>query len=204
MPLNERILFLRQFLRQFPHTGAITQSSRFLAKAITAEVRPKHDPVKILEVGAGTGAFTRELAKLLRPGDKLVVYEINDHFADVLRRRFGRNPQVEIVNAPIQQIERKPTFDFIVAGLPLNNFPPELVREILEALRGVAKQGATASFFEYVGIRRLKAPFVRKAERDRLRAVAGVVADFMRRHHIRSQFVLFNVPPAFARHLQFP
>jgi phospholipid N-methyltransferase len=204
MPLNERILFLRQFLRQFPHTGAITQSSRFLAKAITAEVRPKHGPVKILEVGAGTGAFTRELVKLLRPGDKLVVYEINDHFVDVLRRRFGRNPQVEIVNAPIQQIERKPTFDFIVAGLPLNNFPPELVREILEALRGVAKQGATASFFEYVGIRRLKAPFVRKAERDRLRAVAGVVADFMRRHHIRSQFVLFNVPPAFARHLQFP
>jgi phospholipid N-methyltransferase len=203
MPLNDRFLFLKQFLRQFPHTGAITASSRFLAKAITAHVRPGHGPVKILEVGAGTGAFTRELMKLLRPGDKLVVYEINEHFAGVLRKRFGHNPQVEIVCAPIQTIEQRPTFDYIVAGLPLNNFPPALAREILETLRGVAKPGATASFFEYAAIRRLKAPFVNKAERERLRGVAAVVKEFLRKHHIRSRFVLFNVPPAFARHLKF-
>jgi phospholipid N-methyltransferase len=204
MALNERFLFLRQFLKQFPHTGAITASSRFLAKAITDHVRPGHGPVSILEVGAGTGAFTRELVKLLRPGDRLVVYEINEHFCDVLRKRFGRNPQVEIVNAPIQAIEKRPAFDYIVAGLPLNNFPPELAREILEALRGVAKPGATASFFEYAAIRRIKAPFANKAERERLRGVAAVVKEFLRQHHIRSRFVLFNIPPAFARQLRFP
>ncbi|MBI5395989.1 MAG: methyltransferase domain-containing protein [Verrucomicrobia bacterium] len=203
MALRDRVLFLKQFSRQFPHTGAITASSRFLAKAITDHVRPGHGPVSILEVGGGTGAFTRELVKLLRPGDKLTVYEINEHFCDVLRKSFGKNPQVEIVNAPIQAIERRPAFDFIVAGLPLNNFPPELAREILEALRGVAKPGATASFFEYAAIRRIKAPFVNKAERERLRGVAAVVKDFLRQHHIRSRFVLFNVPPAFARQLKF-
>ena len=203
MPLNERLVFLKQFVRNFAHTGAVTASSRFLARAITDHVRPGGAPVSILEVGAGTGAFTRRLVKLLRPGDKLVVYEINKEFAGLLRQRFGGNPMVEIVCAPIQAIERKPTFDFIVAGLPLNNFPPELVREILETLRGVAKPGATASYFEYAAIRRLKSPFVNKAERERLRHVAAVMAGFLSRHHIRSRFVLFNVPPAFARHLKF-
>ena len=203
MTFNERVLFLKQFLKQFPHTGAITASSRFLAKAITDHVRPGHGPVSILEVGAGTGAFTHELVKLLRPGDRLVVYEINDHFCDMLRKRFGKNPAVQIVCAPIQAIERRPVFDFIVAGLPLNNFPPDLAREILETLRGVAKPGATASLFEYVGIRRIQAPFVGKAERERLRGVAAVVKDFLRKHHISSQFVLFNIPPAFARQLKF-
>ena len=203
MPLNERLVFLRQFVRNFAHTGAVTASSRFLARAITDHVRPGHAPVKILEVGGGTGAFTRRLVKMLRPGDKLVVYEINEEFAALLRKRFGGNPQVEIVCAPIQAIELKPTFDFIVAGLPLNNFPPELVTDILETLRGVAKPGATASFFEYAAIRRLKSPFVNKAERERLRRVAAVMAGFLRHHHIRSRFVLFNVPPAFARQLKF-
>ncbi|MBM3888212.1 MAG: methyltransferase domain-containing protein [Verrucomicrobia bacterium] len=203
MPLADRILFLKNFVRRFPHTGAITASSRFLARAITDHVRPGHGPVKILEVGAGTGAFTRELVKLLRPGDQLVIYEINRDFAEVLRRRFGHHPQVQIVNRPIETIERKPAFDFIVAGVPLNNFPPELVREILETLRGVAKPGATASFFEYAFFRRLLKPFLSRAERDRLQRVAAVVAEFLRRHHIRSRFVLFNIPPAHARHLKF-
>ena len=203
MPLAERALFLKQFLHRFPHTGAITASSRFLARAITDHVRPAHGPAKILEVGAGTGAFTGRLVKLLRPGDKLVVYEINEEFAGVLRKRFGGNAQVEIVCAPIQAIERKPTFDFIVAGLPLNNFPPELVSDILETLRGVAKPGATASYFEYAAIRHLKTPFASAAERERLRRVAAVMAGFLRQHHIRSRFVLFNIPPAFARQLKF-
>ena len=203
MSLADRILFLKNFARRFPHTGAITASSRFLAKAITDHVRPKHGPVKILEVGAGTGAFTRELVKLLRPGDQLVIYEIDKDFAEVLQRQFGRNPQVQIVNRPIETIERKPTFDFIVAGVPLNNFPPDLVREILETLRGVAKPGATASFFEYTALRRLVTPFLNKTERERLRSVAAVVGEFMRRHHIRSRFVLFNIPPAHARQLKF-
>ncbi len=203
MPLNDRLVFLKQFVRNFAHTGAVTASSRFLAHAITDHVRPGHEPVNILEVGAGTGAFTQRLVKLLRPGDRLVVYEINKEFADLLRKRFGGNSQVEIVCAPIQDIKRKPTFDFIVAGLPLNNFPPELVRGILETLRDVAKPGATASYFEYAAIRRLKSPFVGKAERERLRRVAAVMAEFLHRHHIRSRFVLFNVPPAFARQLKF-
>ena len=203
MPLNERLLFLKQFLRQFPHTGAITESSRFLARAITDHIKPAHGPVTILEVGAGTGAFTRELVNLLRPGDKLIVYEINEQFASILRKRFGENLQVEIICAPIQSIEKKPAFDFIVAGLPLNNFPPELVKEILETLRGVDKPGATASFFEYAAIRSLKTPFVGKAERERLRAVTSVLAVFLREHHIQSRFVLFNLPPAYARQLKF-
>jgi phosphatidylethanolamine/phosphatidyl-N-methylethanolamine N-methyltransferase len=203
MPLNERVLFFKQCLQQFPHTGAITQSSRFLAKAIISHVQPDHHPVSILEVGGGTGAFTRHLVKLLRPGDRLVVYEINKHFADILRKRYGHHHNVEIINAAIEQIERKPTFDFIVAGLPLNNFPPEMVSDILAVLRDVAKPGATASFFEYAAIRSLKSPFVGKEERNRLRRVAEVIEDFLSRHHLRSHFVFLNVPPAYARHLKF-
>jgi phospholipid N-methyltransferase len=94
-------------------------------------------------------------------------------------------------------------YDFIVSGLPINNFPVAQVREIFRVYKRLLKPGGTLSFFEYVLIRQLKSPFVKRPERRRLYGVGRVVERYLRDFQIRRQQVWFNFPPAFARHLHF-
>ena len=57
----------------------------------------------------------------------------------------------------------------------MNNFAVAEVEHILGILRRLAGPEATVSFFEYMGIRRLKATISGKAERTRLRGIGHVV-----------------------------
>jgi phospholipid N-methyltransferase len=94
-------------------------------------------------------------------------------------------------------------YDFIVSGLPINNFPVAQVREVFRTYKRLLKPGGTLSFFEYVLIRQLKSPFVNRRERRRLYGVGRVVERYLRDFQIRRQQVWFNFPPAYARHLRF-
>src|SRR5436309_2865851 len=92
-------------------------------------------------------------------------------------------------------------YDFIVSGLPINNFPVAHVRRIFQVYERLLKPGGTLTYFEYVFIRQLKIPFVNRRERRRLYRVGRVVGDYIRDYQVRRQKVLINVPPAIVRHL---
>src|SRR5579885_2267766 len=126
--------FLRECRTHFRHTGAVLPSSRFLARALVSELRKPRGPSRILEVGPGTGSVTREIARLLLPGDRFDAVEINGRFVELLRRRLQTErvfvhcrEQVEIMHAAVEDLDGEGTYDFIVSGLPLNNFPAEMV-----------------------------------------------------------------------------
>jgi phosphatidylserine decarboxylase len=212
MSLQERLLFLKHSRENFHRTGTLTQSSAFLARALSAHAsaNPAAAALHILEVGVGTGAVTRAIAKQLRPQDLLTAYEINDDFVHWMREKFLTDPtltpvrhQVNIVHAPIQSVAREPVFDTIVCSLPFSNFPPDLVREIFDIFRVVAKPAATVSFFEYVGVNVLSTAVCKPSERKRIRAVAEIKRTVMRNHLVKTDFVPLNFPPAYVRHLRF-
>ncbi len=77
------IRFISQSIRHYRTTGAIAPSSRFLARAMTKSM-PMTPNQRILEVGAGTGAFTKEILNNLKDGDELHVVELSDDFCEVL------------------------------------------------------------------------------------------------------------------------
>lgn len=212
MSLRERLLFLKHYRESFHRTGSITQSSASLARAITSRIAPirGNASFQVLEVGVGTGAFTREIAKKLRPQDHLVAYEINEGFVEWMHGQLETDPvlapardRIEIVHAPIESIERRPVFDFVICSLPFNNFQPELVREIFDTFRAVTKPDGIVSFFEYVGIRPLRSFLASGAERRRLRAVDKILDESLRNHGVRSESVFRNLPPANVHHLCF-
>ena len=45
----------------------------------------------------------------------------------------GRRDNVRIINAPIQELPGESVYDFIISGLPLNNFSSPDVRSIFAA-----------------------------------------------------------------------
>ena len=72
--------FFRAFRRNFHTTGAILPSSRFLARAMTFDLKGPRRPARILEVGPGTGAVTREIVRHLQDDDRFDAVEINPSF----------------------------------------------------------------------------------------------------------------------------
>lgn len=202
--------FIRECRRSFQNTGSLLPSSRFLARALVEELRKPRGPARILEVGPGTGSVTREILRFLQPGDRLDAVEINGQFVDLLQRRFDQDRffrqsrhQVEVIHAGVEDLVGEGVYDFVVSGLPLNNFPVDLVRRIYRAYDRLLKPGGTLTYYEYVFIRQLKSPFVNRRERRRLYRVGRVVGNFIRAHEIRRQRVFMNVPPAIVRHLRF-
>jgi len=207
--------FLRETRRHFDKTGALLPSSRFLARALVSELRKRSGVMgaspsscRILEVGPGTGSVTREILRHLHPGDRLDAVEINSRFAALLKNRFAKEmlfhfhrDQVQVINSAVEELPGEAVYDFIVSGLPLNNFPVVQVREIFRAYKRLLKPGGTLTYYEYVLIRQLKTPFVGRRERRRLYRVGRVVGDYIRDYQVRRQKVLINVPPAIVRHL---
>jgi phospholipid N-methyltransferase len=201
--------FFRQFRRHFQATGAILPSSRFLARALVKPLRVPRGPCRILEVGPGTGSVTREIARHLLPGDRLDAVEINGHFVQMLERRLQTDrvlrawrDQIYVIHAAVQDLLGDSMYDFIVSGLPLNNFPVALVREIFATYTRLLKPGGMLSYYEYTLVRQIKTPFVNRRERRRLFRVGRVMRGYIRNYQVRRERIFINVPPATVRHLR--
>ncbi|WP_197440624.1 class I SAM-dependent methyltransferase [Polystyrenella longa] len=208
--------FFRQFRSQFETTGAIAPSSRFLAKAITGPLLQKQreageKPLRVLEVGPGTGAFTRFIVRQLRPQDQFDLVEINENFANVLESSFETDPhwnavssQSQLHRSPLQDFECDAPYDVIISGLPLNNFSPDLVASIFEQYWRLLKPTGSLSYFEYMYIRSAKKKLSVKAERERLHRLDEIIAPFLKSQRFKRSWVFMNVPPAWVQHLTAP
>jgi phospholipid N-methyltransferase len=202
--------FFGEFRRHYFTTGSVLPSSRALARALASELRRRTGPARILEVGPGTGAVTAEILRELRPGDRLDIVEINEHFIRVLQRRFAEEPlfhsrrdQVQLIHAPLQEVTGEGLYDYMISGLPLNNFPLALVREIFRAYRRLLKPDGVLSYFEYLWIRTIKQLLVKRRQWRHLHVLSRFLERRIRAAQFREQWVFFNVPPAVARHFRF-
>ncbi|MSQ96444.1 MAG: methyltransferase domain-containing protein [Gemmataceae bacterium] len=202
--------FYRQFRQQYHTTGSILPSSRGLARAMTRPLRQAKAPRRILEIGPGTGAITAEIVRQLRPGDQFDIVEINADFVAFLNTRFAeeadfrkRRSQSRIMHCPLQEVPGEKMYDFLISGLPLNNFSLELVDDIYKSYERLLKPGGTLTCFEYVWVRAIKMPFVRGKDRERLTQLTHYLEVKFRRYQIGQEIVVLNVPPAVARHLRF-
>ena len=197
--------FLREAIRDFRTTGAVAPSSPNLARAMTRSLRDATGPRRILEVGPGTGAFTRAVLAQLRDGDTYDIVEINQAFCAQLERTMlgafrASRPGVRVAlhRSPIEDADVSGGYDFVVCGLPFNNFPPALVRGIFRRIFALMRTGGELTYFEYAGVRMMKSPLVGSAGRRRI-----LSHDLMSRRHARThsqsrELVIGNFPPAFA------
>lgn len=123
--------FFRAWVSNPLQVAAITPSGNALAGLITAGISPATGPV--LELGPGTGAFTRALLARGVAERDLTLIEYGPDFAQLLGRRF---PSARVIWMDAARIERIGHFEgapfgATVSGLPLLSMPPKKVMAIL-------------------------------------------------------------------------
>ncbi|MFM2165303.1 MAG: hypothetical protein RL325_1740 [Planctomycetota bacterium] len=201
--------FLTEAIRNFRDTGSVWPSSPILARAMTSAIAQVDGKRRILEVGPGTGPFTKAILKKLRAGDHFDMVEINQKFCRKLEKSLlspyrGRHPQVAVRLhcAPIEEAALEGPYDVIVCGLPFNNFPPKLMRQIFRRMFALLKENGELVYFEYAGVRVIKGPVTDRAGRARLKRIDAIGKSLRRKHSGSTELVLGNFPPAIAYRLK--
>jgi phosphatidylethanolamine/phosphatidyl-N-methylethanolamine N-methyltransferase len=209
--LKNKIAFFRQFRQRFETTGAIAPSSRFLARSMTSYLAARDPalPVRILEIGPGTGPVTDSIVQLLRPHDVFDLVELNEEFVRILSQRFESEPawvaakeQSTIHQLPVQEFQSSAPYDFVISGLPLNNFPAELVTSVAGTYFRLLKPDGVLSYFEYMYVRPIRKVITRGAERIRITAIDATMQRHCDRCRIRRDSIWLNTPPAWVQHLR--
>lgn len=207
--LRNRLVFYREAIRQANEVGAFTHTSRIVAEAVAEPIRrgPDGAPLRVLEVGAGTGALTRAIIDRLGPEDRLDLIEINPEFVQVLHEQFSTRPggpQVTIEQCDVELLPRDWQYDVIVSSLPLLNFPPEKVRAVFELFFDVLlRPGGTLSYYDYWA-KELRTFVVGPRERRRMKAVLEVTKEFRRRYEVQDRLIPWNLTPALVHYLRRP
>ena len=212
MHLSSSRIFLQSAARDFKRTGAVVPSSKALAHSMISELALHYrQPAAVLEVGGGTGSITQRIVHCLSSGDRLDVFEIDRKFASLIKQRLRQDETfqrlrtgVHVHNKPIEWIERRPQYDFVISCLPFTNFEPQSVREIFEIYRSVLKPGGICSFYEYIFIRKAAQIISgNSVERERVAGVSDVVLEYTARYCYKHDVVIRNLPPAMVYHIRF-
>jgi phospholipid N-methyltransferase len=210
--VSHQKLFVQQFFEDFFHVGAILPSSRYLGRTVTSCLAQKQGPVRVLEAGAGTGPFTREIVPLLQSGDILDAVELNPKLIDTLKLRFEQESEFQILDGveinliadDVRNVAKNYQYDYIVFSLPLTNFPPELVQEILDLMMTQLKPGGVFSYVHYIFVSRFKYVFSSSVVRAEINENKKIIASFADQYQIERKAVIRNVPPSWAYFWQKP
>jgi phosphatidylethanolamine/phosphatidyl-N-methylethanolamine N-methyltransferase len=149
---QEHLVFLKRFLRNPRQVGAFAPSSRALAAEMMRHV-PLSPSSRVVELGPGTGVFTREVIARLPTGAAFLAVDIDAHFCEALRHRWP-SLDVECGSAAdlpaIIQARGWSHVDHILSGLPFASLPAALSRSILTAIQATLRPGGEFTTFQYI------------------------------------------------------
>lgn len=172
--------FLRTWASDPATVGAIAPSSTVLAELIASEITAMSAP--IIELGPGTGVFTRALlARGVREED-LTLVECRSDFVTLLRQDFRK---ARVLRMDAARLRKDRLFDnapvgAIVSGLPLLNMSSKSIMAILGGAFDYMRPGGAFYQFTYGPSCPVSRPFL-----DRLSLRATVLGR-----------AFLNIPPA--------
>lgn len=148
---DENLLFLKRVLKNPKALGAVTPSSLALSNFICRHVEATPDSY-VVEIGAGTGRFTRALLRYGISPSQLFVVEMDPELANFLKKHF---PQVSVIQGDAQNLVDILPPDIIgkvstvISGIPLVNLSDSVQAGIADACFAVLAEGGQMLQFTY-------------------------------------------------------
>ena len=122
---DEEIRFFKGWIDGPKAVGSIIPTSSVTARRMASVVQPASG-LPVLELGPGTGVITKAIIERGIAPEKLVLVEYSEDFAIHLKQDF---PGVTVIQGDAFDLDTTlgkradTTFDCIVSGIPLLNFP---------------------------------------------------------------------------------
>jgi phospholipid N-methyltransferase len=143
--------FFKVFLRAPALTSAIVPSSPWLAKRMIKDVQLAQAKV-VVELGPGTGAFTRAIQEEISPSAFFLAVEIDPLFANHLRELF---PRAHVVNDSAERLDKHlraqghESADCVLSGLPWAGFSDAEQKKLLGAVYRALRPGGIMTTYAY-------------------------------------------------------
>ncbi|ENQ3105882.1 methyltransferase domain-containing protein [Bacillus cereus] len=148
------ITFLTEFIKHPKHTGAIAPSSNRLSKKMVDAIN-FGTAQYIVELGPGTGAFTREIMRRKKVETTFILIEINEVFFKKLQKQFASDPSVVVIHGSAENIQKYmeelkiEKVDYVLSGLPFTSLPQEVSVRILQNVMESLRESGEFITFQY-------------------------------------------------------
>lgn len=126
---DDRLAFLKGFLRDPQAVGSVVPSSRFLERRILRAADLAQAEV-VVELGPGTGGTTRAILAAMPRNARLVCFELDPHFAEKVAR-IG-DPRLHVHRGSAADIgevlaaRKLKAADVVISGIPFSTMPEEI------------------------------------------------------------------------------
>ena len=177
--LEDEMQFIRSWIEKPLSIGAVTPSSKALARTMARYVDPNADG-PVIELGPGTGPVTEALVEHGIDPARLILVEFNPDFCRLLRTRY---PAATVVQGDAYRLRRLLTPHMhdpaaaVVSGLPLVTKPFRTRLRLIADVMALMAPGAPFVQFTYAMIPPIP------------RELSGVKAE-------ASNVIWLNLPPA--------
>ena len=137
--------FLFRVLKDMRTTGAVAPSSARLARELAHLAK---DSEHVLELGAGTGAVTQALSRVVKE-DQLQVVELQKKLATSLKKRY---PNLRVVHSSahsaLDEYQRCGSVA-VVSSLPFRSLPPAIKHLTVQSLLKFLKSSPGSQLIQY-------------------------------------------------------
>jgi phospholipid N-methyltransferase len=149
---DDRLAFLKGFLRKPADVGSVIPSSRFLERRIMrfAELDTADS---VVELGPGTGGTTRAFLSRMRADASLLAIELDPAFCDIVSRIGDRRLTVhqgsaEHLGALIEG-HRLQAPQVVISGIPFSTMPREVGERVIATIRDTLKPGGLFVAYQF-------------------------------------------------------
>ncbi len=186
--MHENIQFLQAFLKNPLKVGAIAPSSPELSRKMLEGITPSAESI-VLELGPGTGSFTKLLNNIVSDKISYLGVELDRSLVKCLRLKF---PEIRIIRGnacktyAIHERSQLGKVDYIISGLPFVSMPTEISSKIYCEIEKFMDHGCLFRTFQYAHGYYLPS--------------AIKLREFMKKRYgaaEKSPLIIKNVPPAF-------
>lgn len=149
--MNTNLQFAINFLRRPAQNASLVPSSSRASRAMLHGIDFSAISA-VVELGPGTGVFTREIIQRCRPNTKVLLIEIEDSYIEPLQKEFGERVIIERASAEqlnsLLQKHRIGKLGLIVSGLPFS-LSEDTREKLFASIETHTNSGAIFRFFTY-------------------------------------------------------
>lgn len=149
--IRDNFKFALNFLRNPLRNASFVPSSALASRAMLEGINFSAID-SVVELGPGTGVFTREILKRCQPDTKILLLEVEESYVKMLREQFGGKVIIERASAHLLDAllakHRIKQVGLIVSGLPFS-LPEPIKKELFESIRRHTSSDTIFRFFTY-------------------------------------------------------